>query len=152
MIDLRPAIFIMIGCAVSASPVNAACNIVGGKAYGDCSGVTINQQAQPYKIVVGFEVLTGVAEGATVRSGGSLLATGIIDKIQIERGGKSTREITKSKSKRALETGTPVLVRLQAENLEKLDEWRRHQPDIPGRPEAIRRLLEFGLKSTKVRK
>jgi hypothetical protein len=23
--------------------------------------------------------------------------------------------------------------------------WRRHQPDLPGRPEAIRRLIDAGL-------
>lgn len=31
--------------------------------------------------------------------------------------------------------------------LTKLDEWRRHQPDIPGRAEAIRRLVERGLEA-----
>jgi hypothetical protein len=28
-----------------------------------------------------------------------------------------------------------------------VDEWRRKQPDIPGRAEAIRRLVELGLKA-----
>jgi hypothetical protein len=27
-----------------------------------------------------------------------------------------------------------------------LDDWRRKQEDLPGRPEAIRRLVELGLK------
>jgi hypothetical protein len=27
-----------------------------------------------------------------------------------------------------------------------LDDWRRKQDDLPGRPEAIRRLIEMGLK------
>jgi hypothetical protein len=29
--------------------------------------------------------------------------------------------------------------------LRKLDDWRRQQPDIPSRAEAIRRLVEKGL-------
>lgn len=29
--------------------------------------------------------------------------------------------------------------------LKKVDEWRRHQPDIPNRSEAIRRLVEQAL-------
>jgi hypothetical protein len=73
-----------------SDPAYAACNIVGDKAYGDCSGVTINRQPQPYKIVIGFEVLGGIAEGATVKSGGSLLSSGIVEKIEIERGGTAT--------------------------------------------------------------
>jgi len=39
-------------------------------------------------------------------------------------------------------------VRLPPELLETLDNWRRDQPDLPGRPEAIRRLIEAGLKMT----
>jgi hypothetical protein len=61
---------------------------------------------------------------------------------------KSTRDIAKSQKRpRAPETGTPVLVRLQAHPLARLDEWRRVQPDIPSRAEAIRRLVELGLKA-----
>jgi len=51
---------------------------------------------------------------------------------------KSTHEITKSR--RPPETGTPVLVRMQPAPLEQLDEWRRNEPDLPSRAEAIRRL------------
>jgi hypothetical protein len=29
------------------------------------------------------------------------------------------------------------------------DDWRRQQEDLPGRPEAIRRLVELGLKAKK---
>jgi hypothetical protein len=28
----------------------------------------------------------------------------------------------------------------------QLDDWRRQQDDLPGRPEAIRRLVEIGLR------
>lgn len=31
--------------------------------------------------------------------------------------------------------------------LKKLDDWRRKQPDIPARAEAIRRLVEKGIES-----
>jgi hypothetical protein len=33
--------------------------------------------------------------------------------------------------------------------LEVIDNWRRKQDDLPGRPEAIRRLVELGLKVKK---
>jgi hypothetical protein len=60
---------------------------------------------------------------------------------------KSTREITKSPKKRAAATGDPVLVRVQPDMAKHLDDWRRKQDDLPGRPEAIRRLVELGLKA-----
>jgi hypothetical protein len=58
---------------------------------------------------------------------------------------KSTREITKSRKPRASVTGEPVLVRIQPKMAADLDVWRRDQPDLPGRPEAIRRLVEQAL-------
>lgn len=60
---------------------------------------------------------------------------------------KSTRDITKAdKRKRPPEPGTPVLVRLQAEPLKRLDDWRRKQPNIPTRAEAMRQLIDIALK------
>jgi cytochrome c553 len=55
----------------------------------------------------------------------------------------SSREITKyEKRRRPKEIGTPVMTRLQADLLAKLDGWRAAQPEPPpSRPEAIRRLL-----------
>lgn len=38
-----------------------------------------------------------------------------------------------------------VTVRLDRDRIALLDEWRRSQLDLPTRPEAIRRLIEFGL-------
>ena len=42
-------------------------------------------------------------------------------------------------------------VRAEAEDSrafpKQLDDWRRKQDDLPGRPEAIRRLVEIGLKA-----
>lgn len=46
--------------------------------------------------------------------------------------------------------GTPVMVRLLPDPLAALDEWAAHQPDTPSRPEAIRRLIELGLKAANV--
>jgi len=42
-----------------------------------------------------------------------------------------------------------VGVRVDEDVLKRLDEWRRKQGDLPGRPEAIRRLVELGLKVKK---
>jgi hypothetical protein len=39
-----------------------------------------------------------------------------------------------------------VTVRMTTDALRTLDDWRRKQDDLPGRPEAIRRLVEIGLK------
>lgn len=36
-------------------------------------------------------------------------------------------------------------MRVSPQWLAMIDEWRRHQPDIPSRAEAIRRLVEKGL-------
>jgi hypothetical protein len=45
------------------------------------------------------------------------------------------------------------MVRLLPEQAARLDDWRKHDPDKPGRPEAIRRLLERSLDaSTKAMK
>jgi hypothetical protein len=34
--------------------------------------------------------------------------------------------------------------------LSSVDDWRRHQPDLPSRSEAIRRLIETGLKGAQL--
>lgn len=61
---------------------------------------------------------------------------------------KSTIDSAK-KSKRGrppVETEA-VNVRLPVASLKEIDDWRRKQDDLPGRPEAIRRLVEIGLKA-----
>ena len=40
-------------------------------------------------------------------------------------------------------------MRLSGEFLERLDEWRRKQPDMPSRADAIRRLVKLGLGAPK---
>jgi hypothetical protein len=62
-------------------------------------------------------------------------------------------ELAQSKKRgRPVTTGTnqSIGVRLPPETLESIDAWRARQPGIPGRPEAIRRLIEAGLKERQV--
>ncbi len=47
----------------------------------------------------------------------------------------------KSKKGRPEIDSEAVNVRLTRDLIEHLDNFRRHQPDLPGRPEAIRRIL-----------
>jgi len=53
----------------------------------------------------------------------------------------------KTQKARATETGTLIGVRLQAPELAALDAWRKDQPDLPTRPEALRRLAAFVLRN-----
>jgi hypothetical protein len=41
------------------------------------------------------------------------------------------------------------MVRVQPDMAKQLDDWRRIQDDLPGRPEAIRRLVALSLKAKK---
>jgi len=56
-----------------------------------------------------------------------------------------TRATTKSRGRPATGKGTPVQVRLQPDQLAKVDAWRDAQDDKPSRPEAIRRLVDKAL-------
>lgn len=38
-----------------------------------------------------------------------------------------------------------IKVRMQRPDLDRLDAWREGQPDAPGRPEAVRRLVRKAL-------
>jgi hypothetical protein len=40
-----------------------------------------------------------------------------------------------------------IPVMMAATDVTAIDEWRRKQPDLPSRSEAIRRLVELGLKA-----
>lgn len=40
-------------------------------------------------------------------------------------------------------------MRLDPEMIERIDQWRREQPDLPGRAEAIRRLVDAALPKLK---
>jgi hypothetical protein len=62
---------------------------------------------------------------------------------------KSTHVNMKAPTKRPTEKGDLVGVRIQKELGVKIDAWRRDQLDLPNRPEAIRRLVEVGLRARK---
>lgn len=53
----------------------------------------------------------------------------------------------KSKRGRPAVDTEAVNVRMAVTALQEIDGWRRKQDDLPGRPEAIRRLVELGLKA-----
>ena len=63
---------------------------------------------------------------------------------------KSIRDSTKSKAKtgRPVTTGPgePMVVRMHDEQLEAIDAWIAEHSEKISRPEAIRRLVELGLK------
>ncbi|KRP85830.1 hypothetical protein AOQ72_04090 [Bradyrhizobium yuanmingense] len=59
---------------------------------------------------------------------------------------KKTTSDRMTSQKRPPGAGDPVMVRIQPDMAKELDDWRRKQDDLPGRPEAIRRLVEIGLK------
>jgi hypothetical protein len=54
--------------------------------------------------------------------------------------------IKKSRGRPPVESEA-VTVRIATSGLRDIDDWRRKQDDLPGRPEAIRRLVELGLKA-----
>jgi cytochrome c553 len=53
---------------------------------------------------------------------------------------------TKKIGRPATGVGAPVTVRLQPDQIASLDAWIKHQPNELSRPEAVRRLMEIGLK------
>jgi hypothetical protein len=55
--------------------------------------------------------------------------------------------ITISKKGRPATDTEPVLVRLPRSMVEAIDAFRRAEPDLPTRPEAVRRILTKGLES-----
>jgi hypothetical protein len=59
-------------------------------------------------------------------------------KLEVMQG----RDNMKTRKSRPTETGVLIGVRLQVADLARVDDWRKGQPDLPTRPEAIRRLIE----------
>jgi len=53
--------------------------------------------------------------------------------------------LSASNKTRPTTTGTLVGTRFQEDLLQAIDTWRRVQPDLPTRPEAVRRLVEAGM-------
>ncbi len=70
-----------------ATGASAACNIVNGRAYGDCAGVTVNTGSTPFQVIGTYRSRSGISEGAQVLSGGSLSVSGIADRVIVEQGG-----------------------------------------------------------------
>jgi hypothetical protein len=61
---------------------------------------------------------------------------------------KSAKKDTKkSRGRPATGIGLQIGTRWSSEIVSLVDDWRRLQADLPGRPEAIRRLVELGLKA-----
>jgi hypothetical protein len=52
----------------------------------------------------------------------------------------------KSKRGRPPVESEAINVRMSADLLKTIDDWRRTQGDLPGRPEAVRRLVDLALK------
>jgi hypothetical protein len=61
----------------------------------------------------------------------------------------STSDNAITRQKRPEQTGELIGVRFQPKPLAAIDAWRRGQEDLPGRAEAIRRLVDAGLAATK---
>ena len=67
---------------------SAACNIVNGKAYGDCQNVNLRNGQGPALNIRSHVTETSIVSGATVYSGGSLNLSGISNgDIVVKRGG-----------------------------------------------------------------
>lgn len=67
---------------------HAACNIVNGKAYGDCAGVTVNNQSKGVITVSSYQSESGIIQGARVLSGGTLSLSGISNgNVTVSKGG-----------------------------------------------------------------
>jgi hypothetical protein len=84
---LSLVVFLGITLAGVTFPVWGACNIIGGKAYGDCSSVKVNTEVSPAIVVTDFRSVSGIIAGATVRHGGHLTVNGVSGPIIVEDGG-----------------------------------------------------------------
>jgi hypothetical protein len=84
--SLYPMLALML---VAPSVGGAACNIVNGKAYGDCQNVTVRDGTGPALNVRSHVTESAIVSGATVHSGGSLHLSGISNgDIVVKRGGR----------------------------------------------------------------
>jgi hypothetical protein len=58
---------------------------------------------------------------------------------------QSSRGTKKSRGRPKTGIGTQIGMRWQQLELVKIDDWRRRQPDLPSRTEAIRQLVDIAL-------
>lgn len=60
---------------------------------------------------------------------------------------RQDKKIAKKRGRPATGTSPTVGVRVPEELAARIDEWRSEQRPIPSQPEAIRRLVDLGLKA-----
>jgi metal-responsive CopG/Arc/MetJ family transcriptional regulator len=65
---------------------------------------------------------------------------------------RQEKMLAKKRGRPATGRGMTIGVRCHDDLLDKIDEFRRGEPDLPTRAEAIRRLTSIGLASRKPRK
>jgi hypothetical protein len=81
--------FVVIGVLGPSASVQGACNIVGDKAYGDCSGVRVSRSTPEYLTVQSYRSQTGIIRGATILKGGVLDLSGVSNgDISVYQGGR----------------------------------------------------------------
>ena len=74
---------------ITPLPSWSACNIVNGKAYGNCENVQVNQGVRPALRIRNHVMESGIVSGATVYADGSLNFSGIANgDITVNRGGR----------------------------------------------------------------
>ncbi|WP_051375990.1 hypothetical protein [Bradyrhizobium sp. USDA 3256] len=74
------------------------------------------------------------------------LPSGLLFWYHVFMKSASKKVTKKSRGRPATGVGIQVGERWSPEAIAEIDDWRRNQADMPGRPEAIRRLVEIGLK------
>lgn len=68
---------------------HAACNIVGGKAYGDCDGVRVIEGTKGRLTVRSYTAEASIIRGATILRGGALDLSGVSNgDITVHQGGR----------------------------------------------------------------
>ncbi|WP_394809252.1 hypothetical protein [Nitrosomonas sp.] len=79
--------FAAIGFFAAGTTVHAACNIINGKAYGDCAGTQINKGIKGHLTVRSSISESGIIAGATILKGGQLHLSGISNgDIEVHKG------------------------------------------------------------------
>lgn len=80
-------IFAAVFAIWSVSAFTGTCNIINGKIYGDCKGVSVNTDQKGNLIVTTAVTESGMIDGAVVKRGGSLQLFGMsIGDITVETG------------------------------------------------------------------
>jgi len=80
---------VILGLLGPSASVQGACNIVGARAYGDCSGVRVSRSTPQYLTVRSYISQTGIIGGATILKGGVLDLSGVSNgDIFVHEGGR----------------------------------------------------------------